>query len=226
MMKRRRLVFLGIVVAVFVLLGTALVLAPVIIRHQFESRVARMTGRTASVADIDLNVFTGRMSVSRLRLSQKGSNDPALEFERLELRVALNSLFGDNIRVREIILTAPTLHVTRQTIYRFDFSDLLDLIPPPDPKAPPSKKTVSIERVLLTRGTVVARDESVTPAVDVRIEGLEVDGTDISTRPNDRPGRLSVSMKANGTPLTLVADTVEVPKSAVTARLKIDDLDV
>src|SRR5262245_32353132 len=128
MMKRRRLVFLGIIAGVLALFGAVLVLAPVIIRQQFESRVARMTGRTASIADIDLNVFTGRTSVSRLRLSQKGSNDPAFEFERLELRVALNSLFGDNIRIREIILTAPTVHVTRQTVYRFDFSDLLDLI--------------------------------------------------------------------------------------------------
>jgi len=226
MMKRRRLVFLGAIGAAVVLFLAVLVLAPVILRQQLESRLTQMTGRAASIADIDLNIFTGRMGIARLRLAQKGSNAPAIEFERLELRVAVNSLLGNNIRIREIILTAPTLHVTRLTISRFDFSDLLDLVPPPDPKAPPSTKTIAIERVVLTRGTVVVRDESVTPAADFRIEGLEVDGAGISTRPNDRPGRLSVSMKVNGTALSLVADTVEAPKGAVTARLKLDDFDV
>jgi hypothetical protein len=226
MMTRRRLVFLGAIAAAVVLFVAVLVLAPVILRQQLESRVTQMTGRATSIADIDLNVFTGRMAISRLRLAQKGSTAPAVEFERLELRVAVNSLLGDNIRIREIILTAPTLHVTRLSIYRFDFSDLLDLIPPPDPKAPPSTKTISVERVLLTRGTVIVRDESVTPAADFRMEGLEVDGSGLSTRPNDRPGRLSVGMKVNGTPLSLVADAVEVPKGAVTARVKLDDFDV
>ena len=130
-----------------------------------------MTGRAVSIADIDLNIFTGRMGIARMRLSQKGSNAPAVEFERFDLRVAVNSLLGNNIRIREIILTAPTLHVTRLTLYRFDFSDLLDLIPPPDPKAPPSTKTITIERVLLTRGTIVARDESVTPPAAWRMDG-------------------------------------------------------
>ena len=55
-----------------------LVLVPVILRGVLESRLAEMTGRAVSIADIDLNIFTGRMGITRMRLSQKGSNAPAV----------------------------------------------------------------------------------------------------------------------------------------------------
>jgi len=226
MVNRRRLVFGGAIVASALLVLAVLVLLPVILRGVLETRLAKMTGRAVSIADIDLNIFTGRVGIARFRLAQKGSNDPAVEFERLEMRVAVNSLLGNNIRIREIILTAPVMHVTRFTIERFDFSDLLDLIPPPDPNAKPSTKTIMIERATLTRGAVLARDESVTPPATWRIDGLEVDGVLITTRPDARPGRLSVSAKVNGTPLSLVADAVEVTKGAVNGRLKLDAFDV
>ena len=226
MVTRRRVVFAAAISAATLLIVALLVLVPVILRGVLESRLAEMTGRAVSIADIDLNIFTGRMGIARMRLSQKGSNAPAVEFERFDLRVAVNSLLGNNIRIREIILTAPTLHTTRFTIDRFDFSDLLDLIPPPDPKAKPSDKTITIERVLLTRGTIVARDESVTPPATWRMDALEVDGAFITTRPDARPGRLSVSAKINGTALSVVADAVDVPKGAVTARVKLDGFDV
>src|SRR5262249_31445489 len=158
-------VFAAAIAAVVLLSVALLVLAPVILRSQLESRLAKLTGRAVSLADIDLNVFTGRMGITRFRLAQKGSHDPALEFEKLDVRVAINSLLSNNIRVREIVLTAPVLHVTRFTIDRFDFSDLLELIPPPDPNAKPSTKTVTIEHVALNRGALLARDESLTPHV-------------------------------------------------------------
>ena len=226
MVTRRRVVFAAAMTAATLLVVALLVLVPVILRGVLESRLAEMTGRAVSIADIDLNIFTGRMGIIRMRLSQKGSNAPAVEFERFDLRVAVNSLLGNNIRIREIVLTAPTVHTTRFTIDRFDFSDLLDLIPPPDPNAKPSTKTITIERVLLTRGTVVARDESVTPPAAWRMEALEVDGAFITTRPDARPGRLSVSAKLNGTALSIVADAVDVPKGAVAARVKLDGFDV
>ncbi len=226
MVTRRRVVFAAAITAAVLLVVALLVLVPVILRGVLESRLAEMTGRAVSIADIDLNIFTGRVGIARMRLAQKGSNAPAVEFERFDLRVAVNSLLGNNIRIREIVLTAPTLHVTRLTLYRFDFSDLLDLIPPPDPKAPPSTKTIMVERVLLTRGTIVARDESVTPPASWRLNGLEVDGAFITTRPDARPGRLSVSAKINDTALSVVADAVDVPKGAVTARVKLDGFDV
>ena len=116
--------------------------------------------------------------------------------------------------------------MTRLTLYTFDFSDLLDLIPPPDPKAPPSTRTITIERLILTRGAVFARDESVTPPATWRLDALEIDGALITTRPDARPGRLSVSTKVNGTALSFVADAVDIPKAAVAGRVKLDGFDI
>ena len=96
-----------------------------------------LTGRTVSLDAVGLNPFTGRMSIDRFRMAQRGSNDPAVELERLEVRVSIASLFTNHLRVASVVLSTPRVHVVRLTETEFDFSDLLALIPPPDPNAKP-----------------------------------------------------------------------------------------
>src|SRR4029453_9110767 len=110
MVTRRRVVFAAAIGAAVLLVVAVLVLLPVILRGGLESRLPEMAGRAGPSADLHPHVFTGRMGIPRLRLSQKGSTAPAVEFERFDLRVAVNSLLGNNIRIRATILTAPTLH--------------------------------------------------------------------------------------------------------------------
>lgn len=180
-----------------------------------------MTGRAVALADVDLNLFTGRVALHRFRLAQRGSEAPALELERLDVQVAPTSLVTSNIQVRELTLTAPRLYVARLGANRFDFDDLLALVPPPDPNKPPAKSTttVTLERLTMSRGLVVARDEAVAPASTWRIEDLTIDGAGLSTRAGARPGRLSVKGRVNGSALALQADTVELARTAVEARL-------
>ena len=143
-----------------------------------------MTGRAVALADVDLNLFTGRVALHRFRLAQRGSEAPALELERLDVQVAPTSLVTSNIRVRELTLTVLRLYGARLGANRFDFDDLLALVPPPDPNKPPAKSTttVTLERLTMSRGLVVARDEAVAPASTWRIEDLTIDGAGLSTR--------------------------------------------
>lgn len=130
-----------VAVALVLVLAVSTVLAlPVVVRRLAVQRIAAMTGRAVTLEKVELNPFTGRVALNRFRLAQRGSSEPALELERLEVRVAPLSLASDEIRVKELTLTRPRLYVTRRATDRYDFSDLLDLIPPPDPNKKPSTR--------------------------------------------------------------------------------------
>jgi uncharacterized protein involved in outer membrane biogenesis len=222
--RRRTLVISAAVVGVLVLV--LLVVLPLIVRRVAVDRLTRMTGRAVALADVDLNLFTGRAALHRFRLAQRGSDAPAVEIERLELRVALTSLVTGNIRVSELVLTGPRIYVARLGPGRFDFDDLLALIPPTDPAKPKSTTTVTLERLSLVRGLVVARDEAVAPASTWKLEDFTIDGTGLSTRAGARPGRVAVRARVNGSSLAFEADPVELTRTAAEARVALSAFDV
>jgi uncharacterized protein involved in outer membrane biogenesis len=224
--RRRTLVIVAAGLGALVVV--LLIVLPLIIRWVAVDRLTKMTGRAVALADVDLNLFTGRAALHRFRLAQRGSDAPAVELERLEVRVALTSLVTGNIRVSELVLTGPRIYVARLGPGRFDFDDLLALIPPADPAKPPAKSTttVTLERLSLVRGLVVARDEAVAPASTWKLEDFTIDGTGISTRAGARPGRLAVRARFNGSTLAFEADPVELTRTAVEARLALSAFDV
>jgi hypothetical protein len=224
--RRRTLIIAAAALGVFVVV--VVVVLPLIVRRVAVDQLSQLTGRAVALADVDLNLFTGRVVLHRFRLAQHGSDAPALELDRLEVRVAPTSLVTGNIRVSELVLVTPRLHVARLGPGRFDFDDLLALVPPPDPAKPPAKstRTVTLERLSLTRGLVVARDEAVTPASTWTVDDLSIEGTGISTRPGVRPGRLVVRTSINGSALAFEADAVDVPRSAIDARVTLGAFDL
>ena len=224
--RRRSLVFAAVALGAFIVV--LLVLLPLILRAVAVRQISRITGRAVALADVDFNVFTGRAALHRFRLAQRGSDAPALEIDRLGVRVALTSIVTRNVRVSELAVVAPRIYVTRLGAGRFDFDDLLALIPPTDPAKPPPQSTtaVTLERLTVERGLVVARDEAVTPASTWRLEDLVVDGADLSTRAGARPGRLAVRGRLNGSPVALEAGAVEPTRSAVDARLSLGAFDL
>jgi Domain of Unknown Function (DUF748) len=222
--RRRTLVISAAVLGALVVV--LLIVLPLIVRRVAVDRLTRMTGRTVALADVDLNLFTGRAALHRFRLAQRGSDAPAVEIERLDARVALTSLVTGNIRVIELVLTGPRLYVARLGPGRFDFDDLLALIPPTDPAKPKSTTTVTLERLSLVRGLVVARDEAVAPASTWKLEDLTIDGTGLTTRAGARPGRVAVRARVNGSSLAFEADPVELTRTAVEARVALSAFDV
>ena len=84
------------------------------------------------------------------------------------------------------------IHVERLGPDRFDFDDLRTLIPPADPSKPPATTTVTVGKLAITRGVLVARDAAVTPAATWKIEDLDVQGSGLGTRADAPPGRLAV----------------------------------
>src|ERR1051326_6327063 len=158
-MPRLRTVGIAAAVLVVLLVTASLVALPEIVRRVAIDQLTTRTGRAVSLERVELNPFTGRLALAKLRLAQRASKDAALEIDGLEVRLSLPSLVTRHARVASVTLTGPRVRVARLTPTEFDFSDLLALIPPADPNAKPSGRTVTIERVVLNGGDVVARDD-------------------------------------------------------------------
>ncbi len=225
MLDRRRKIALGIAVGVAVIGTIALVVLPEVVRRVAESRLAELTGRAVSIQDVDLNVFAGHVAVKRFRLAQADGKEAAVEFERLDVRVGLISLLTSHIRVREIVLAQPTIRVARTGPDTFDFSDILARLPASDPNAK-STRVVSIERLAVTQGTVLARDEAVTPAATWRVADLGVEVANVTTRPGVRPGRLEVGLTLNGSRIAVRDGGLALAPLAFSGRVSVAAFDL
>jgi hypothetical protein len=222
-MPRPRTVGITAAVVLVVLVTGLLIALPLIVRRVAVDQLTQMTGRAVSLHAVGLNVFTGRVALDRFRIAQRGSTDPALELGGLEVRVSIPSLLGNHVRVKSVTITAPRVYVARLTETEFDFSDLLALIPPPDPNAKPSTRTIAIDRVTLTSGAVTARDDVTKTAW--KLEDLTIDGASLTTR-EAPPGRVTVKVKLNGTPITVDAPAVDLGKGVVAARVAVEGFDI
>src|SRR6476660_9657128 len=166
---RRWLIVLG----VLLVLGVAFVWSlPEIVKWQALKQIPAITGRAASIEDIDINLFTGRVAIKKFRLAEADPAQTFIEFERLDVRVVVwSSVFG-NIRVAELRLTAPTVNLVRLTPTEFNFSDILRRLaaskegePVPKPAEPKAKSrwTIALDRFALIRANIMVRDRAVTP---------------------------------------------------------------
>ena len=106
-MPRKRTLAFAALILIVVVVTVLLVALPTIARRVAVDRLSQLTGRVVSLDRVEVNIFTGRVGLTRFRLAQRGSNDPALELDGLEVRVSILSLLTKHVRVPSITLTAP-----------------------------------------------------------------------------------------------------------------------
>jgi len=225
-MSRRRTIWLAVLVLMVLLGGAFLWALPELIRRQAVTRIPKITGRAASIGDIDLNLFTGRLVVKGFRLAERDPRESFVEFERLEARWSWPSLLGAHIRLKDVRLVAPTVQLARTSPTEFNFSDLLGLIPPADPKAKPSRWKFTMERLGLVLGNIVLRDDAVAPPAKWRIQGLTIEAGDLTTRAGQRAGRLAIQSKVGDSPFELNSNEIRLAPGAVSLGLSIKDFDL
>src|SRR5258708_37848583 len=133
---RRWLIVLG----VLLVLGVAFVWSlPESVKWQALKQVPAITGRAASIEDIDINLFTGRVVIKKFRLAEQDPAQTFVEFERFDVRVVPWSIVFGNVRVAELRLTAPTVNLVRLSPTEFNFSDIPKRLATPKEGAPPPK---------------------------------------------------------------------------------------
>src|SRR5437667_264657 len=158
--------------------------------------------------------------------SARGPSWGFLPAERIDLRVSPLSLVVGHVRLADLTLTAPRVRIVRTGPVEFNFSDLLALIPPADPNKPKSRWTISIGRLALVDGAVLASDRAVSPARDWQIQGITVEAGGLTTRAAQQPGHLEVRARVNEAPLDANAGSVVLTPTALTMHLTLDRFDL
>lgn len=225
-MSRRGKIWLAVGLVLLVLGGAFLWALPELIRRQAVARIPKLTGRAASIEDIDLNLFTGRLAVKNFRLAERDPARAFVEIERLEARWSWLSLLAAHIRLTDVRLVTPVIHLARTGPREFNFSDLLDLVPPADPKAKPSRWTFTVDRLGLVLGRIVIRDEAVSPPVDWRIQGLTIEAGGLTTRAAQPAGRLALTSRIGESSFELNSDEIRLAPGAVSLGITIKDFDL
>lgn len=225
-MSRRRKIWLTIGVVLLVLGGVFLWALPKLILSQAVARIPALTGRQVSIKDVNFNPFTSRLVIKNFRLAERDPATAFVEFERLEARWSWLSLLGAHIRLTDVRLVAPVIQLVRTGPRDFNFSDLLDLIPPADPKAKPSRWKFTMERLGLVLGNIVIRDEAMSPHVNLNIQGLNIEAGGLTTRAGQPAGRLELQSKVGGAPFELSSNEIRLAPGAVSLGLSFKDFDL
>src|SRR5260370_512424 len=129
---RRWLIVLG----VLLVLGVAFVWSlPEIVKWQALKQIPALTGRAASIEDIDINLFTGRVAIKEFRLAEPDPAQTLLEVERLDVRVgprAIVAAFNDSpveFSAQDIDLTPPPF-AGKFSIQNFSLLQVRPYLPP------------------------------------------------------------------------------------------------
>jgi hypothetical protein len=226
---RRWLIVLG----VLLVLGVAFVWSlPEIVKWQALKQIPAITGRAASIEDIDINLFTGRVAIKKFRLAEPDPAQTFVEFERFDVRVVPWSIVFGNVRVAELRLTAPTVNLVRVSPTEFNFSDILKRIATPkegalppkpvDPKAK-SRWTIAVNHFALIRANITAIDRAVTPTSEWKVRDLSIEAGNLTTRPSGPVGTLAVRAALNDSPVEFSAQDIDLTPTSFAGKFSIQN---
>jgi len=225
-MSRRLKLWLAVTGVIVVLGGGFLWALPEIVRRTIEAQVPKLTGRAISIEDIDLNLFTGRLVLRKLRLAERDPAEAFVQADHVDLRVSPLSVVSGHLRLANLTLAGPTIRIVRTGPVEFNFSDLLARLPPADPAKPKSRWTVSIGRLALVDGALLISDRAVSPAEDWQIRGITIQAGGLTTRAAQQPGHLEFRARVNEAPFDATAKSVVLTPAALSVHVTLDRFDL
>jgi Domain of Unknown Function (DUF748) len=150
---------------------------PQIARSVAVGRIHALTGRTVSIAAVELSLLTGRFTVHGFRLGERDGSATFAEFERLDGRLHLPALLVGHLRLRELALTDSTVRVVRLPGGEFNLSDLVQ-----GSDTPGRPLDVTVDRFALTGGRVTLEDQALPESRTWTSEQINIEAHDVSTR--------------------------------------------
>ncbi|MCK6548595.1 hypothetical protein L6R52_22295 [Myxococcota bacterium] len=177
-LAKKLLIALGAVVGLFVVAFVVLVLVvdvDAFARKARDATVASLTdtlGRDVTLGEVDATIFPKLgMRATDLRVAgTTASAAPLVEARALRATISLWDVIeslGKDVRVAEIVVTEPVLHVERDANGRFPDAAILERLSdrdgaPLDPATIERIERARIDRLVVERGRVVFVDHSVT----------------------------------------------------------------
>jgi hypothetical protein len=195
--RRGRRLALIAAVALGVVAVTGALASPEIVRRLVVWRLAAATGRPVALAAVELHLLQGRLALRGLRVTDRDGSLLAA-IERLEGRFSPRDLLRTHLRVTDALLQAPLLRVVRTGPRTFNVSDLLGA-----ERRGRGPLAVTLERFVLSGGTVLIEDRTLAPPRTWRVEGVAVDARGVSTLEEAPPGIATLHGVAAGSPVSV-----------------------
>ena len=222
-MIRRRVWLATAAVLLVGLLLTAATLwlaLPSIARWAVTRQIEAQTGRRLTMAAFEIDLPRRRIHVAGFRLDDREPGPPLLEFDTLDVRFRLRDLLRGRVHLREITLTAPQVRIVRTARGVLNISDLLERPASTGPAAP-----FTLDRLAVTRGTILFEDRTLTPPRAWRAEALTVEATSLSSMTPAPLGTARLSATMAGAPLAIEASAVALTPLQGRARITLRDVD-
>jgi hypothetical protein len=207
-------------------MGGGLWALPEVVRRVALVQIPRVTGRAVGIEDIDLNLFTGRLAIKNFWLAERAGPEAFIRFDRLDLRLRPWALVMLDVRLAALRLSGLRMRVIRTGAAEFNFSDLLERVPPPDPAQTPSRWTVTMDRLALADGHIMIEDRAVSPAVDWSLADLRVEMAGVTTREGRAPGRAELWARLGGASLHVVAPALHLAPVESTHTVEVRGFDI
>jgi Domain of Unknown Function (DUF748) len=218
-MSLRRWFVLGVVVLVVAAAGLQLAL-PELIRLVVVGRVHAITGRSASLDAVAVQLLRGRVSLRGFRLADRASErEPFAEFDRLDLHLRLPALLRGHLWLREAVLRDPTVRVIRYPGDEFNLSDLVR-------QSGEAHRIleVTVDRFVLVNGTTTLEDRALPEPRTWRSESIAVEALNLSSRP--QYGTAVATSVTGGAPVSVRVERLRLYPIDLEAMLTIDGLDL
>ncbi len=214
--RRRRRRAIGGLVGLALLAGL-LVALPEGVRWATVSRLGNLTGEPVSVADVDLNLFTRRLTIEDVRIGKR----PLARLERLEARFRLLPLLRGHLYLDEARLTGAAVHAGRAADGSLDLGPLLERLR----RRPPAARGLgfTLEQGHVEGGAAIVEDG---PAPAWRLSDLTADVRSLSTDAARPPGRARATFSVNGAQVEVTAEDVRLQPATGRVHVVLDGLDL
>ncbi|MFQ5899268.1 MAG: DUF748 domain-containing protein [Candidatus Methylomirabilia bacterium] len=185
---------------VILLILLALLLLPEVVRRLAVRELqARITAPVA-IADVDLNLFTGRAHISGLVIGGTNGAEPILRVPRLELSFSREALLRGRLRIHTATAREPVLSIERTGPSRWNVDDFFR----PRAAGGGTIGDLSIEQVEVRGGVVTIHDRTTTPVVTSVLQDVKLTVRPVAFTVEAKPGAVTGEARLGKAPLRFV----------------------
>ena len=168
-------------VTVLLLIGAGLLALPEILRRVAVAQLDKILAAPVSIQDIDLNLFTGRGSVSNFVIQSPKDPRPLVQLPRLDFDFWPLGLLRGRLTIHSLLLSQPELFIVRIEPTRFNITEVIELPDKERHGAPALEFT--IEQFAVQGGTVAFLDRTVSPQFERTLKNVTLTAGRISSTP-------------------------------------------
>jgi hypothetical protein len=164
--------WLTLILLLYTLVG--FFVGPVVIKNQIVDLVKDQLKREAKVESVSFNPFTFELSIENLSLLDKDS-ETFISLKKFYADVNILQIINGRIELENITVTNPVVTIKKLTDSEFNFSDLIKSQEIPVD----SSWEILIKKLVVQNSTLIFKDYSVNPAVEIFIDSANVELTNI-----------------------------------------------